>query len=352
MEFCDYCKQERAYETKKKTGTYTVRGKEIEATYDIAICTECGHEMDVEEIEAAAMRVITDQYALQYGMPTIEIRAVREQFKGLGVRPFAKLISIGSASVSRIEAGELPSDKQLKIYQDLKDNPSRILAYFEANKNTLSPRELKKTHAILDAWNAEKTGERIVSPPLGQDDEEIIEAIYKPYAHTELSGFTSFNLEKFMHMVLYFAKEGVNKTKLMKLLWYCDFVYFKRKSVSISGAAYARLRFGPVPKDHEIMLAHLQHMAAIVIEETILNEEGWTLMMVNAKQSFNPELFEAAELAVLSEVESKFRSFGSRQISEYSHQERAWIETPEHEPIDYSFATDLREFPLFLVMGD
>ena len=46
------------------------------------------------------------------------------------------------------------------------------------------------------------------------------------------------------------------------------------------------------------------------------------------------------------EVKSKFRSFSSRQISEYSHQESAWIETPEHEPIDYSFATDLREFSL------
>ncbi len=346
MEFCDHCNHERAYETKKKTGTYTVKGREIEATYDVAICAECGHEMDVEEIEAAAMRVVTDQYALQYGMPTIETRAVREQYKGLGVRPFAKLIGIGSASVSRIEAGELPSEKQLRIYQDLKADPSRILAYFEANKTTLSPRELKKTQSILDGWNAEKTGERIVRPELGQDDEEIIESIYKPYEQTELSGFTPFNLEKFQHMVLYFAKEGVNKTKLMKLLWYCDFVNFKRISASISGAAYVRLKFGPVPKDHEIMLAHLQHMAAIDIEETVLNEEGWTLMTVNARQSFNSELFEANELAVLNEVESKFRSFTSRQISEYSHQERAWIETPEHEPIDYSFATDLREFSL------
>jgi hypothetical protein len=179
-----------------------------------------------------------------------------------------------------------------------------------------------------------------------QSDEEIIEAIHRPYESIELTGYLSFNLEKFVHMVLFFTRDGVAKTKLMNLLWYADFTKFKRQTVSISGAVYTRLSFGPVPKDHEIILAHLQHMNTIRIEEMLLNDEGWTLMTVKALQEFDPSYFDVHELEILREIQYAFRNYGSRKISDYAHQERAWIETPSEHPIDYNYATDLRELDM------
>lgn len=55
---------------------------------------------------------------------------------------------------------------------------------------------------------------------------------------TELSSYGDFSLEKFIHLILYFATNGMLKTKLMKLLWYSDFLYFKRQTVSITGTTY------------------------------------------------------------------------------------------------------------------
>jgi len=220
------------------------------------------------------------------------------------------------------------------------NHPSLIWEYFEKNKRELSPRELKKTTKILEAW---KAGENGIAH---HDDEEIIEAIHKPYQYTQHNGYVPFNLEKLVQMVLFFARSGVNKTKLMKLLFYSDFVRFKRDTVSISGAAYTRLSYGPVPKDHEIMMAHLTHMDVIEIEEKVLNDEGWILMTVKAKQEFNPDVFTSEEMDVLKGVEEKFLNFGSRQISNYAHEERAWKETDPEQLINYTLATNLREFPI------
>ncbi|MGG1518621.1 type II toxin-antitoxin system antitoxin SocA domain-containing protein [Paenibacillus oryzisoli] len=338
MRHCDECNKDQSVKESKVTRNYIINGKSIPVELTLLVCDECGCEVYDEDYNANQMATIRHTYDKLFGMTTEEIRAVRAQYKGIGSRPFAKLLGIGSASLTRHESGDMPSDKHLEIYRELRNDPSRIWGYFEKNKGVLSPRELKKTIEILEAWKSGQAG------ILQQDDEEIIEAIHKPYEYSQLSGNISFNLNKFIQMILFFARSGVNKTKLMKLLFYSDFIRYKWQTVSISGAVYTRFPFGPVPKDHEIMLAHLQRMDIISIEEKIVNDEGWILMTVKAKQEFNPNVFTPEELDVLKIVDEKFFDFKSRQISDYAHKERAWIETDSEQPISYSMATDLREF--------
>ncbi|GFZ86933.1 hypothetical protein GCM10008018_36300 [Paenibacillus marchantiophytorum] len=347
FKYCDECDKEHLSEELIVPKTVKVQGKEINVELTKLICKECGNEVSDESYMNTQLKKIHDTYVDLYGIPVDEIRNVRIQFKGLGLRPFAKILGIGSASVSRHEAGDLPSDKHVAIYRELQEEPRRIFEYFSNNKHELSPRELKKTEEILNAWQLEQGGKNEQYVEFMQDDEEIIESIYKPFERTQLSGYLPFNLEKFVNMVLYFTNNGgVNKTKLMKLLWYADFLKFKRHTTSMSGAVYTRFPFGPVPKDHEITIAHLKHMDVIDIEETLINDEGWTKMTVRANQEFDPSLFSPAEIGILEEVKSVFRDFGSRRISDYSHEELAWKETREEQPIDYKYAKDLREFDL------
>lgn len=341
MRFCDTCDKETQVEEQIQSQIYNLHGKEFPVELTLLICNECGSEVYNEAYSTKQMNKIHETYDRLFGGMSIEeIKAVRAQYKGLGTRPFSKIIGIGSASLTRHESGDTPSEKYMNIYRELKENPSSIWKYFEQNKHELSPRELKKTEEILTNWEHGRTGIAI------QDDEEIIEAIHKPYEFSVMNGNLPFNLEKLIQMILYFTRIGINKTKLMKLLWYSDFVQYKRQSVSMSGTTYIRLPFGPVPKDHEIMLAHLKHMDVITIEETILNDEGWVMMSVKAKQDFLPDLFNEHELSILEEVESKFREFGSRKISQYSHEERAWIETESEQIISYKFAEHLKGFPI------
>lgn len=346
FKYCDECDKERLSEELIVQKTIKVLGRDIHVELTKLMCKECGNEFSDESYMNAQLKKIHDTYVKLYGIPVDEIRDVRIQFKGLGLRPFAKILGIGSASVSRHEAGDLPSDKHVAIYRELQDDPRRIFEYFAKNKHELSPRELKKTEEILNTWHTEQSGCNEQHVEFMQDDEEIIESIYKPYERTQLSGYLPFSLEKFVNMFLYFTNGGVNKTKLMKLLWYADFLKFKRHTTSMSGAVYIRFQFGPVPKDHEITLAHLKHMDVIDIEETLINDDGWTKMTVKANQEFDQSLFSSAEMGILEEVKNAFRDFGSRRISDYSHEELAWKETREGQPIDYKYAKDLIEFEL------
>lgn len=340
--YCDECNCETLTREIVKDETTIVRGKDVTVPIKIRICTSCENEVFDEILANNAMKAINDKYlTLYYGLSTEVIRSTRLQFPGLGQRPYAKILGVGSASVLRHETGDLPSEKHLEIYRSIKENPEKIFDYYKLNYDKLSKREIKKVDQVLNEWKEKKGGE---NPSYMQDDEEIIEAIHKPWEGTVFSGYRSFDIDRFINMILFFSKSGVAKTKLMKLLWYADFLKFKRETVSLSGAVYTRMKFGPVPKDHDILLAHLQHMGLIKIEEEVINEQGWTKMTIRAEEEFDHIIFKNSEMKILYEVRDALGDMGSREISEYSHNERGWKETKDEEPITYSFANDLNEF--------
>ncbi|MDT3427195.1 putative zinc finger/helix-turn-helix YgiT family protein [Paenibacillus forsythiae] len=333
MNYCENCRAEHTYTIKKELQLFRFRGQDIEFERRIAFCNNCGSLIDVEELENETMANVARIYTEKHGMTSLEIQNVRKQYK-LGVRPFAKLLNIGPASVTRYESGSLPQASHLELYKRLQQHPHIILEFFNRNKGSLSSRELKMVERALDAWT--------IAEPSFQTDEQIIESIYKTYETTDLAGYSDFSLEKFINMILYFTTNGVLKTKLMKLLWYSDFLYFKRQTVSISGATYVKYPYGPVPKHHDITLAHLQHMNVIEVDEHT-NDEGWTMMIIKASEPFDSTIFNEDELETMREIETHFRDYGSRKISEYAHNEMGWLETEEKQPISYKYAEELRE---------
>ena len=60
-------------------------------------------------------------------------------------------------------------------------------------------------------------------------------------------------------MVLYFALnvEKLYKTKLMKFLFYSDFVNFRNNTVSITGLKYLKNYYGPTPVRYDLLLGIL-----------------------------------------------------------------------------------------------
>ncbi|MDQ0196871.1 type II TA system antitoxin MqsA family protein [Paenibacillus wynnii] len=336
MNYCESCHAEHTYTIQKEPQIFKFRGQDIEIERRIALCNNCGLLIDVEELENEAMERVTRIYSEKYGMTSLGIQSVRRQYN-LGIRPFAKLLNIGPASVTRYESGSLPQASHLEIYRRLQQHPHVILEFFNRNKSSLTSRELKMVETVLEAWT--------IPEQATQTDEQIIESIYKTHELTDSTGYSDFSLEKFINMILYFTTKGVLKTKLMKLLWYSDFLYFKRQTVSITGATYVKYKFGPVPKDHDIALAHLQHMNVIEVDERT-NDEGWTMMIIKAADPFDSTIFTEDELETMREIEVHFKDYGSRQICEYAHNEMGWLQTEEKQPISYKYSEELRELQL------
>ena len=126
----------------------------------------------------------------------------------------------------------------------------------------------------------------------------------------------------------------------MKLLFYADFSHFKNYSVSITGARYARLPYGPVPDQFERWL-----VALTMDDEGVQKEEDWNkdypgeLYVSNA--SLDSSIFTPSELKILASVKENFLSYTAKQISDLSHNEKGYQETENAQLISYSYAKDL-----------
>ncbi len=160
-------------------------------------------------------------------------------------------------------------------------------------------------------------------------------------ASDEFTGNRSFDQNKLLNLILYFCRgEGVFKTKLNKLLFYADFAHFKKNDVSITGARYVRLSYGPVPEDFGFFYELLFKRGDIFIEEVVFNDDVSGDRFVTLRE---PELslFDDGELDTVTYVKEHFKNATSKAMVELSHEEQGYEDTPEKCFISYHFAGGL-----------
>ncbi|MGK5654549.1 Panacea domain-containing protein [Brevibacillus formosus] len=215
----------------------------------------------------------------------------------------------------------------------LRSNPKSIKQFFDQNKHKFEPDELKTVEKKLELY--------IANDDLEDYSQRLMEKIYKLHDNTINTGGSKFNSQKLLQMVLFFSKERVLKTKLMKLLWYADFLRYKRARKPISGTPYCYLPFGPVPKNHDFILGTMSGLDLISIREEE-NADGYTIIHIQAKRDFDPNFFNNDDLDVLRYVDNYFKNYGSREIYDFAQNEAAWKETVDEQIISYQYADSLQ----------
>jgi len=210
-----------------------------------------------------------------------------------------------------------------------------MLDMFEKNKHLLTERGRNKLRKRLEQLVGDKrTEEGFVS---------ICES-YLASKNTvdEYTGFKAFDLEKVKNVILYITEQSksILKTKINKLLFYVDFLYFKIHSVSMTGNQYVHLQYGPIPNDYDWILSlmtseDLLEKNEVMFSSKVVGEE------LTAKESVDKELFTNDELHVIDYCIKTFENYNCVQISEYSHNEVPYKETEEKKNISYKLAKDL-----------
>ena len=156
------------------------------------------------------------------------------------------------------------------------------------------------------------------------------------------TGRRPFSAAALREMIVFFASKpgGVLKTKLNKLLWYADLLSFRHTQISLSGATYVHLPFGPVPDQYKAHIASLCTDGVLSLSEQSVG--GFTGECLQATR--DPELSALNPGAVdfLEAVHRRFARLGSREISEISHAEPGYLETKQGEPISYEYARRLK----------
>jgi uncharacterized phage-associated protein len=160
--------------------------------------------------------------------------------------------------------------------------------------------------------------------------------------------------QKILNGIKYFIikTKNVGRTKLFKLLYFLDFMHFKKYGTSVTGYEYYTFSFGPVPqklynqmKDNNLPASFKEHL--VCIEEKMDNEEDdykqFKFKLKNKK--IDLEWFSPNELEILEQVAFIFKDVPAKSMTEITHLHNSpWSKTVEEKGmgkfIDYFLALD------------
>ena len=320
---CDVCKSQETY-VKNYEHNYVIKGKNIFFTAKRRFCKVCNSLVYDSNLDNEASEIAINKYNEKYGITKEEIINLRNKFN-LSQALFAKIIGCAKKTLISYEKGKsIPNDSYLIILRSLLSKPETIKTIIDANKEQFTEKEFNKINEKIAAFLPNNTKQLIF-------DSE--------YIPNEYNGYSKLSKEKIYNMILYFANHTVLKTKLLKEMFYTDFLYYKNMCKSITGLEYAKLQYGPVPDQFESILNECSKEN--LIEYKIEYNNQYESHNISANKEFDPSIFDEEELKVLKQVKEKFKKFSSKDIVDFSHKEKAFTSSEFFDKISYDYAFDI-----------
>ena len=320
---CDICGSEETY-IKDYEHIFNIKSREIRFTSKRRFCKKCNNLVYDDKLDNLASEMAISKYNEQYGITKEMIIDLRKKYK-LSQEQFSKIIGCAKKTLISYEKGKsIPNDCYLIILKSLLLKPETIITLINANKEQFTDKEYEKINSRINE-SLSNNIKRII----GSDED-------KP---TEYNGYTKLSLDKIYNMIIYFSKDTIFKVKLLKEMFYADFLCYKESCKSITGLEYAKLPLGPVPDGFEnIIYKCIQDKVIDYKEELSLDS---VKCYITSKKKFDSTIFNGEELEILEKVKNKFKDFGSAKIAEFSHKEKAFNETKLTHKISYDYAFDI-----------
>lgn len=277
-----------------------------------------GESWTTTELDEINISQVYNQYRVRHGIPfPDEICALRKYY-GLSALKISEILGFGANQYRYYESGEMPSTSNARMLIAIRDKRT-FLSFLEASIQTIGEKDYEKIH------------KRVAGLPQYECPEN------QP---SLLSGYVSYSPVKIAAAVKYFIKEmeGVFVTKMNKLLFYADFLCFRRKGYGITGLEYSALPFGPVPENWGRIY---DSISDISMDECIFPDMTSGIELNSAAEP-DMEVFDEKEREALKDIAERFKDTKAGEISRISHKEKGWLENHESKRrIDYSYAFDL-----------
>jgi putative zinc finger/helix-turn-helix YgiT family protein len=319
----------------KRKATYCIKGEPIEILKTVRINLKDNEEIFDEELENKNLENIYNQYRKKHSLLTPNrIKETREKY-GVSQRAFSRILGWGEVTIHRYETGAL-QDRSHNDALVLLENPDNMKILLENNKNKINSKDYIKIKSNLKKIKKDDIDEKL---------EENITKKYFNEALDEYCGYTQFNYEKLVNMILFFASKinRLFKTKLMKLLFYSDFVNFRNNTLSITGLKYIKNYYGPTPIKHELLLGELfEKYITYQIEYVKTSKDNVEeYEFIKSLEKPTMVIFSQEEINSMNEVLNAFKHLTSEEITQCSHKEEAWTKSKNKEIISYEHAKNL-----------
>lgn len=311
---CDICGSQDTY-VKLHKHEVSIKNEIINFEKQRRFCKKCNNLVYDSYLDNEASKESIRLYNKKFGISKEQIIELRKKYN-LSQEQFAKIIGCAKKTLISYEKGNsIPNDIYLVILKMLIDDPNIIKNMIESNSYRYSTKEYE---------NINKKIELNIS-----DSNEA----------TVFNGFTELSKDKIINIILYFSNDGILKTKLLKEMFYADFLCYKNTGASITGLEYKKYVHGPVPNNYEYILNILNE--SDIIKYNVEYFEDFECHKIISNKKFDKKVFSEEELNILNKVKEYFKIFNSKKIEEFSHEEKAYINTSSNNLISYEYAFDI-----------
>lgn len=334
---CPLCDKTHEVEERKRITTITLKGEEVTYEEKFYFCTNAAENEN--EFENGAMTNenllnARNAYRVKMGLLTSdEIVAIRENY-GLSQVDLAKLLGWGEATISRYESKAIQDEAYDTMLRLIKDNPLQALESLKKNSDKFSVKKRLEIRAKI-VEKLDSYGKEFLT-------RQTFEGEYANFEEpSDSNGFAILNIDKIEAMISFLAQKVNNlfKVKLMKMLWYSDVLSFAEIGRSMSGLVYRHEAMGALPVGH-YSLMNLENLN--VQEEMSYNYD--TMLHVYPVANMDYSVLTDEEKVILDKVIIKFKDYKTKDIVDYMHDEKAYIETKPGEIIPFSLAKEIRVF--------
>lgn len=319
---CDNCGSTDTY-VKINHNKFTKNGYDVEFDSEERFCKKCDCSVYDRELDNITLKKAIQVYNRQYGISD-DIKKIRKEI-GLSLDELANIIGCAKKTLISYEKGEsIPNDTYLIVIKTILDNPESIKLLIRANRNMFEDKKLIRIEKKLNDYYANNSKGLFLN---------------KETEASEYNGFTEIDIDKLINIITILSNKGINKTKLLKELFYIDFLSYKTKSCSITGLEYTKLPYGPVVDDFEKIFDTLT--INNIIDYNIKYNNNYEEHIIKSKVKPNFNIFRKEELDIINKIQDYFKDFNVKEIEEYSHKENAYTKTKLGEKISYEYAFDI-----------
>ena len=281
------------------------------------IIDEDGEMWTTTEMDEANIFQVYNQYRVRHGIPfPDEISGLREHY-GLSAAKMSQILGFGINQYRMYEDGEVPSVSNARTIIAAREKDV-FMSFVEASKSEMSEQEYLRIKKKVEAADGD----------------------YKPIVQpSEYTGFRSLSTDKVANVVRQIISTigSTFVTKMNKLLFYADFIHYKKHGYGITGITYKALPFGPVPEHWGTLYSFL---SGVDMEEFVY-PSGQSGIKLEANENTDNILNES-ELSTIEKVCALFSNMSAGEISQTSHLEKGWIENKDNRSaISYQNAFSL-----------
>lgn len=206
-----------------------------------------------------------------------------------------KALGWSKRTIIRYENAEsLPQKQFLLIYKKIENNKNAFLEILESNKNSMDKNEYYKIYQLINVDIDLKT----------------------------------------INVFLYVLQNiPLTRTQIMKNFFAIDFEAVKEINHPITSFKYAHGTYGPIINNQKTYLQLLIHQNYLEFD----NGEDDKILF-KPIQDCDLSLFTKEEINIMDNVISKLKNKSAKELTDWSHLFKGWINTTDGEIIDFTYA--------------